>query len=199
MIDRGCATSSRSKKWTSDCAWRYLRASWMPTSGLTWAEMLFTSTLGCQRRQKATPERLPEVGLSLVQWASLHSAGVAPVNGAFTLALLAKLWCTVGPADRLYGTTAGFWYLLAGRLRKCKVRHLATMICAPSNKVHACRGSKGHHRDSCIPTITIITYCLQTPNICIDNKTKADIPFLVVQVGQAVSMFAIHMRAHDRN
>ena len=43
------------------------------------------------------------------------------------------------------------------------MRHLATMICASSNKVHACRGSKGHHRDSCILTISIITCCLQTP------------------------------------
>ena len=71
----------------------------MLTSGLTWAEMLFTSTLGCQRRQKATPKRLPEVGLSLVQLTSVHIAAAAPINSDFALALLTELWCTSGPAD----------------------------------------------------------------------------------------------------
>ena len=158
----------------------------MPTSGLTWAEMLLTSTLGCQRRQKATPKRLLEVGLSLVQLTSLHTAAVAPFNGTFTLALLAEQWCTVGPAGGPCWTTSGFWTSLAGKWRKCKVRHLATMTSASSNMLHACRGSRGHHRDSCIPTIIIVTCCLQTHNICTDNKKTADVLVMVLQVGQAV-------------
>ncbi len=52
------------------------------------ADMLLTTTLGCQRRQKAAPERLPEVGLSLVQLTGLHIAAVAPVNSTFALAKL---------------------------------------------------------------------------------------------------------------
>ena len=63
----------------------------MPTSGLTWAEVLPTSTLGCQRRQKVAPKRLPKGGLSLVQLTSLHSAAVAPVSSTFALALFDKL------------------------------------------------------------------------------------------------------------
>ena len=52
------------------------------------ADMLLTTTLGCQRRQKATPKSLPESGLSLVQVASLHIAAVAPVDSPCALAKL---------------------------------------------------------------------------------------------------------------
>ena len=65
----------------------------MAIFGLKRAGMLLTTTLGCQRRQKAAPKRLPEVGLSLVQMASLHKAVVAPVNSTFALAeLLYHCW-----------------------------------------------------------------------------------------------------------
>ena len=161
--------------------------------------MLLTGTLGRQGRQKAAPERLPEVGLSLVQLTSLHIAAVAPFNGTFALAVLAELWCTLGPADRPCWTTAGFWTLLAGKWRKCKLWHLATMTSASSNIVHAGRGSRGHLWDSCIPIISIITCCLQTSSICIGSKKSANVNFMVVQFGQAVTMCAIHMRAHDRH
>ena len=144
----------------------------MPTSSLTRADMLLSTTLGCQRRQKATPKRLPEVGLSLVQLTSVHIAAAAPVSSSSALVLLAELWCTVGPADRLCWTTSTFWTSFAGRWRKCRVRHLATMTAASINIVHAGRGSGGHHQNSCIPTIGIITCCLQTPNICIDSSCK---------------------------
>ena len=171
----------------------------MPTSGLTWAGMLLTGTLGCQRRQKAAPERLPEVDLSLVHLRSLHIAAVAPFSGTFALALLAKLWWILGPADRPCWTTADFWTLLAGKSRKCKVRHLATMTTAPSNIVYAGRGSSGHHRDSCIPTITIITCFLQTPNICIDNKNTADVLFMICKLEKLSLCLHFHMRAHGRH
>ena len=111
----------RNKKWTSKCAWHYLRASWVPTSGLTQADMLLTTSLGCQRRQKATSKRLPEVGLSLVQLqlTSLHIALVAaPVSST---SAFAKLWCAMGPADTPCCTTARIWTLLAGRHRECKL------------------------------------------------------------------------------
>ena len=59
----------------------------MPTSGHTMGEMRHPATLGCQRGQKAAPERLSEVGLSTVQSTSLHTAA-APFSSPFAFALL---------------------------------------------------------------------------------------------------------------
>ena len=145
----------RSQWWTSERAWLYLRASWVPVFGLTRDGMLLITTLGCQRRQKSAPKRLPEVGLSLVRLTSVHIAlVVAPVDSTFALA---KLCCTVGPADIPCCTTAGFWTLLAGRQRKCSMWHLTTMTGASSNVVQAGRGSRGRQWNKNIQTISITT------------------------------------------
>ena len=111
------------------------------------ADMLLTTSLGCQRRQKPSPKRLPEVGLSLVQLTVLHIAAVAPVDSPFALA---KLCGTVGPANAPCCTTAGFWTLLARRQRECNVLHLPTLTSAPSKTSHAARGNRGRHWDKCI-------------------------------------------------
>ena len=147
----------------------------MPASGLTQVNMLLTTstTLGGQRRQKAAPERLPEVGLSFVQLTVLHIAAAFPVKSTSALALLDKLQCTVGPADRPCWTTAGFWTSLAGRWRKCELWHLATIISVSSNIVHVGKGRNGHQRDSCIPSISTITCRLQTSDICINSKKNS--------------------------
>ena len=161
----------------------YLQASWVPISALRQADMLLTTDLGCQRRQKALPERLPEVSLSLVHLTSVHIAAVAPVNSAFALALLAKLWCNLGPADRPCWTTAGFWISLAGRQRKW---HLATITGASSSITQAGRGSTGHHRDKQIHVI--ITCCLQTSSFGIFTARKTtDVLFKLHDCASATS------------
>jgi len=164
----------RSKNCTSNYERHYLRASWVPTSGHTMGEMRHPATLGCQRGQKAAPERLSEVGLSTVQSTSLHTAA-APFSSPFAFALLDEQWCTLGPVHRHCCTTAGLRTLLTGRPRNCKMWHLAAMTGASSSIVHAARGCRGHYRDKCIHTITTTICCLQIPqvSVCIDSKTAA--------------------------
>ena len=137
---QGMSNIFRSKKLTSNCAWLYLRASWALTSGLKRASMLLTTTLGCQRRQKATPKRLLEVGLSLVQLTSLHVAAVAPVDSP---SALAKLCGTMGPTNTPCCTTAEFRTLLARRQRECSVWHLSTLTSALSKTVTLAGAAEG--------------------------------------------------------